>query len=122
MILIRTFLDFSKIKLRKYINKSLFSLSFEFTYVLLSTFLPMNTDFKIITLSYLPYSMNMMLNANYFDFLFSEAHHRCGQEVTHGNLGSSSSTVSTDTALFLHPNITTTIQTINTHVSLIVNT
>jgi hypothetical protein len=65
---------------------------------------------------------NMMLNANFFDFLFSEAHHRCGQEVTHGTLGNSSSTVNTDTALFLHPNITTTIQTLNTHVSLIVNT
>jgi hypothetical protein len=44
----------------------------------------------------------MMLNDNFFDFLFSEAHHRCGQEVTHGNLGSRS-TVNTDTALFLHP-------------------
>jgi hypothetical protein len=53
MILKRTFLDFSKIKLRKYMNKSLLSSFFEFTYVLLSTFLPTATDFKIITLSYL---------------------------------------------------------------------
>jgi hypothetical protein len=45
---------------------------FEFTYVLLTTFLPMDTDFKIISLSYLPYSMNMMLNTNFLTFYFQK--------------------------------------------------